>query len=340
VRALLVLFVPLLAASPAWGEPPVVHTLRMATAAPEGTAWAREIRAMSREVEQLTHGTVRMKWYLGGIAGDEVQMGERIRRDQLDGVGSGGMLCARMAPSMRVFSVLGLFQDRSEATFVAGRLKPELDREFQKSGFVNLSEFTLGPQVLFTRQPVQSLADLKKARLWVWDLDEVQLKQLHEMGVPIVPTSVEEAARAYDTGKTDGFMAVVVAALAFQWSTQARYLTPLRFGVLTGCLIIANRAFDSLPLEAQQALRSISASTASRLELSGRQQDEALLGGLFSRHGLTYVRVSDHFRSEFLEAAASAREHLGGALVPQPLLLKVTAWLADFRAEHGQGEKR
>jgi TRAP-type transport system periplasmic protein len=313
------------------GEP---HLVRMASAAPEGTDWAREIHAISREVEAATKGSVKLKWYLNGIAGDELQMGERIRRDQLDGVGSGGMLCTRLAPSMRVLAVLGLFQERAEASYIAGRLKPMLDEEFAKSGYVNLAELSVGVQVLFTRRPVPSLAEMKKTRLWLWDLDEVQKKQLNQMGVPIAPTSLDQAGPAYDAGKSDGFLAVTQAALAFQWSTQARYLTPMKMGVLTGCLIVAHRAFDSLPLPAQDVLRDAAAKAASRLETIGRQQDEQLLGGLFTKHGLKFVNVSERFRAEFFSAAATARETLGAEMIDPALLMKVTSWLADYRAEH------
>src|SRR3954467_6995726 len=77
-------------------------TLRMGTMAPDGTAWARELNAFARDVDQRTHGQVRIKWYYGGITGDEPGMGERIRRGQLDGAASGGPLCESLAPSMRV----------------------------------------------------------------------------------------------------------------------------------------------------------------------------------------------------------------------------------------------
>src|SRR5262249_31582816 len=68
-----------------------VVVLRMATPAPEGTAWAREGHALERDIAELTHGQVRMKWYLSGIAGDEMMMLDRIKREQLDGGASGGM---------------------------------------------------------------------------------------------------------------------------------------------------------------------------------------------------------------------------------------------------------
>jgi len=59
--------------------------IRMATVVPEGTAWWREIRNFQNVVEKETGGQVRLKIYFGGIAGDELEVGERIRREQLDG---------------------------------------------------------------------------------------------------------------------------------------------------------------------------------------------------------------------------------------------------------------
>ncbi len=38
-------------------------TLRLASVAPEGTAFARELRAFGREVQAATHDTVTVKWY-------------------------------------------------------------------------------------------------------------------------------------------------------------------------------------------------------------------------------------------------------------------------------------
>src|SRR5581483_5133972 len=74
--------------------------VRMATVAPDGTAYARELRAFSREVADATQGEVSMKWYWGGIAGYDRQVAERVKRGQLDGVAS-GMICQLVAPSFR-----------------------------------------------------------------------------------------------------------------------------------------------------------------------------------------------------------------------------------------------
>lgn len=97
-RALLLAMVLTAAATRAHAEP---VTLRLATVAPDGTGWARELKAFGREISTSTHDDVLIKWYMSGIAGDELQSHERVQRDQLDGILSGGMLCQRLAPSMR-----------------------------------------------------------------------------------------------------------------------------------------------------------------------------------------------------------------------------------------------
>jgi TRAP-type C4-dicarboxylate transport system substrate-binding protein len=319
----------LLATNLARGDPPIV--VRMASAVPEGTAWAREGAAFARDVEATTRGEVRVKWYLGGIAGDELQVAERIRRDQLDGVGSGGALCSKLAASLRITRLVGLFRNRDESAYVVGRLKPILDEEFRKAGFTNLWEAGLGPEVLFTRMPVRSMADLKRGHLWIWDLDDVFGANLRALDIPTLPLPLDHAGRAYDEGKHDGFLTLPTAALAFQWSAQARYQSDLPMGFLTGCLLVANRAFDAVSPEAQQAIRTAAAKFQARMEDVGRQQDQALLDGGFQRQGLQRVTVSDAFRNEFFAAARAAREQRGAALVPAELLARVNAWLDEYR---------
>src|SRR5262249_9030069 len=69
LRRLLGILMLLLPAS-ASAQP--VSVLRMSTAAPDGTGWARELKAMGDSVQAATHGALRFKWYFGGVTGDEL----------------------------------------------------------------------------------------------------------------------------------------------------------------------------------------------------------------------------------------------------------------------------
>jgi TRAP-type C4-dicarboxylate transport system substrate-binding protein len=187
--------------------------------------------------------------------------------------------------------------------------------------------------MLFTRTPITSVAELKKARLWYWDLDEPMRTQLTAAGLPGVALPVEQAARAYEDQRTDGFLAIPTAALAFQWSAQTPYLSDLRLGFLPGCMVIANHAWDQLTVDERTALTVATAKFQARLEELGRAQDAQLLGGLFERQGVKRTPVSMAFASEFLELARIVRQSLRDKLIPGELIDRVTGWLADYRAE-------
>src|SRR5262249_29590784 len=150
-------------------------------------------------------------------------------------------------------------------------------------------EATLGPEVLFTRRPVRDLGELRKTPLWIWDLDKSLFQQARLLGLTLVPRPIEGAAKAYDDGVTDGFVAIPTGALAWQWSSQAKYLEDLRVSYRAGCVFFASRAFDSLPIEAQKELRAASAKLRVRIDEIGREQDDALLGGLLAKQGLKSV---------------------------------------------------
>ena len=134
-----------LAGSPAGADPAAV---RMASMAPDGTAWARELKAYARDVEAATGGDMRIKLYLGGIAGDEAAVPDRIKKGQLDGE-MAAVTCERMAPSLRVLRVPGLIRRRDEATYVIDRLRPTIEAEFRQKGLeVLLVNFREDPEVV------------------------------------------------------------------------------------------------------------------------------------------------------------------------------------------------
>jgi TRAP-type C4-dicarboxylate transport system substrate-binding protein len=310
---------------------PVV--LKLAAIAPEGTSWAREVRAFARDVETSTNGAVKVKWYLGGIAGDELQSLDRMRRGQLDGVAV-SQACTRLAPSLRVSRVIGLFQSRDEARHIYARLFPTVEQEMSANGYSILTISAFGDEIIFSRTPVRSMTDLRKLRAWFWELDEVWRNEWPALGVNALPLSVNEGTPAYESGKIDSYFVLPTAAIAYQWSSVMRYYTPMPLAYMPACLVIANRALDSLPHNESQAIRAAGAKLGARFDIVNEDLEKQLLGGLFEKQGLQGTPPSQTFQSEFFAQARRARERLDPKLVPPALIEKVNGWLADFRAEH------
>lgn len=306
--------------------------LRMAAITPDGTSWARELIAFSREVESVTQRQVQFKWYFGGIAGDEIQVMDRIRRGQLDGT-SGSLMCSQLAPSLKVTRLIGMFRNRGEFHFVVERLRPRIHLEMQKAGFADLGVANLGHVLVFSQTPIRSMAELRAARIWSWNLDEVWNKLAPALGLRSVMLPVTDAERALVDKRVDAVYAFPQAALAFQWSAHTRYFTELELGALPACIVISLKAMDALPTAVQKAIRDAGARLSARVEEQGRLDDAALTGGLFEKQGLTKIKPDDAFRRDFLDAAKQARDTLGPSIVPLELLSETLSWLADYRVD-------
>jgi TRAP-type C4-dicarboxylate transport system substrate-binding protein len=312
--------------------------LRLATVAPDGSAWAREFRSFGHRVESGTGGRVHVKWYWNGIAGDEQEELERIRRGQLDGAAF-GLFCDRLSPTVRVTRVPGLFQSLDEATATMNLLRPDVDREAHEAGFVVLSAAALGPETFFLRAPAHNLEELRRIKVWRWDVDEVGILMSRAMGLTIAPAPVAEASQLYAQSKSDGFVGIPQAALAYQWAGQARYFIDLRYNYLWGCLALSERAFKHVSAQDQAVVLEAGAWLQERFFDLEQRTDGALLGGVFQGAGLKSLPVSPAFKAEFFQAARVARDRVGQQYVPVALLARVLQLLADYRLEHAEAVK-
>jgi len=296
-------------------EEPTV-TFRMATIAPDGTAWAREARAFARTWETSTEGAVHVKWYFGAIAGSETVALERLRRGQLDGI-AGSLYCELLAPSLRALEIVGMVRSPQQATNMLKALGPQVERELAgtplRALFVSLG---FGHNVLFSRKPVRTMADLRQGRYWVWEMDDVLRHQLAAMGVNTVPLPLEEGVRAYEEHRVDGFFVVAQGALAFQFSSVAKYFTDLETAYLPGCVVVRLASLDQLRYGHQLQLLDAAAKLKARFEEVGAHMDDQLLSTLFMKQGLEAVPMSAAFRDEWMRAGRAAYEQLREQLVP------------------------
>jgi len=305
--------------------------LRFAAIAPDGTRWARLLKDFAREIERDSAGEVQVKWYLGGVAGDETTTLDRVERGDLDGL-AGAIFCQRVAPSLRVLEVTGLVQSNEEAASVLRLVQPNVEEDFQNTPFELLTLSTgFGHRVLFSRDPVRSLEEFKRGRYWVYDLDEVERTQLPLMGVRLVPLPIEQTAPAFDQRRVDGFISVPGAALLYRYSAKASYFTDLHSGYLPACMIVSKRTMSRLSERGQKAVREAGARTGPRFDLIGAQLDAELLQSGFVHQGLSQLPMSPAFRKSWRETAVTASEKLGQRLVSRALMQKVSEFLERQR---------
>jgi TRAP-type C4-dicarboxylate transport system substrate-binding protein len=314
-------------------------TLRIATSAPKGTSWAKDLQAFASDVETRTKGRVKVKLYLGGVAGDESAVEKRIVKGQLEGEFSGGPMCNAVMPSMRVFELPGMFSSQDEAVHVGAQLYATLQDEAKASGYRLLATGSVGPLLVFSKTPVSSLDDLRKLKLWAWDDNTEFIDVMRAMNMTLTPAPLDGAQALLDAGKIDGFWATPLAALAFQWYVGTSYLIEVPAGFLMGCALVRQDAMDRIASEDEEVIMSAAAKLSARIDQDNASGDAELLGGVFEKQGLKKLVPSQKMWAEYFQAAREAREKVSDKLLPKALLPRVNEILGDYRAEHPSAGK-
>ncbi len=321
-------------------DPPPRRTLAMASIAVDGTLWARMFKEFGDEVQRGTHGQVRLKWYFGTTAGDELTALERVRKGELAGT-VGASFCSRVAPSLRALEVPGLVQSDEEAGEVLRQLRPIWEAESERTPLLLLAVSSgLGHRVLFSRRPVRTLQELRKSAYWIYELDEVEREQLPVMGVNIVPLAIPQAGRAYDERRVDGFFSVPAAAVYYRYGVKAKYFTDLQSMFLPGCVIFSRQEFAQLGEQEQRVIREAANRLGERIAIAGSKQDQDLLTRIFPEQGLRPVPMDAAFQRDFVEAARVASARLGSRLIPLDLVRRVSTIVEAIRAGHRRSAAR
>ena len=288
-------------------------TLKIATLAPEGSSWMKLAREWQRAVEARTAGRVRIKFYPGGLQGDERDMLRKMRLGQLGGAQLTAIGLAALEPETSGLGVARTAEDLDEARAVLGdRLRARLEDK----GYVLLGWGDVGPIHLFSNRPVRSLDDLAALRLWMWSDDPLTRKLFDALGLHGVALGIPEVLPALSTGQIDAFFASPLAALALQWASHARYATAAVMGQATGATVIARAAWEAVAPEDRRAILEESHALERRVIAEVRADNARALDSLKSR-GLEIVATPPALERELTERGLKVADEAGAAFTPE-----------------------
>ena len=110
-------------------------TIKIATVAPDGTAWMREMRAAADAVKTKTADRVEIKFYPGGVMGDEPAVLRKMKIGQLQGGAFTGGEISAVVKDAQIYSLPFLFKTPDEVDKVRAELDPLLKKSFEQAGF-------------------------------------------------------------------------------------------------------------------------------------------------------------------------------------------------------------
>jgi TRAP-type C4-dicarboxylate transport system substrate-binding protein len=286
VRQLILGTTLLLVAAPAAGV-----TLKIATVVPEGSAWVREMRGADATIRERTAGRVKLKFYPGGVMGNDQTVLRKIRAGQLHGGAfTSGSLTA-LYQNVDLYSVPLMFRSFDEVDYVRSKMDGSIRDGLARAGMEVLAISDGGFAHLLSQKPVRNISDLEGTKVWVLENDVLSRTALELAGVSPVPLSIADVYTGLQTGLIDTVVAPPMAAIAFQWHTKVRYLTDVPLVYLAGVLAVDRKAFDRLSADDRGIVREVLAEASARLDRDGRVGDEQAKRALVE-HGVETVSAS------------------------------------------------
>ena len=138
----------------------MAKTLKIATVAPAGTTWMKEMKKGANNIKKATDGRVKLKFYPGGVMGNDKSVHRKIKVGQLHGGAftSGGL--AHIDPAIQSLSLPMLFDSEDEVEYVREKMDSSLKQSMEKNGFVLLGISGAGFAQILSKAPLTDLGEL------------------------------------------------------------------------------------------------------------------------------------------------------------------------------------
>ncbi len=308
-------------------------TLKFATLAPAGTTWMKEMTAGAERVAERSEGRVKLKFYPGGVMGNDQSVHRKIKIGQLHGGAftSGGL--AEIEPGVQAYGLPMLFRSLDEVDYVRERLDPVLKREMEAAGFVLLGITEGGFARILSKQPMQDLETLRQSKVWLPEGDDIGLTVFRALGITPISLPIADVFTGLQTGLIETVPVNPTSAIAFQWHSSTAYMTDVPIIYLIGVLAIEKSVFDKLAAEDQAILREEMGAVFERLDVVNREDNEAARLAL-QQQGITFVMPRQGEVERWREIAdSSVDEMVESGIIPRSIVEQVRAYLQEFRGK-------
>jgi len=307
-------------------------TLKIATILPDGTAAMQAMRQGGKEIETLTEGRVKFKFYPGGVMGNDASVMRKMRIGQLHGGAFTSGTMAELYSDAQIYSLPFLVKSKAEVDYLRSKFDAEIFAGLEQAGLVPMGLATGGFAYIMSQAPISSLADIQGKKLWLPQGDKLVEIAIEEIGGNGVPLGLGDVYTGLQTGLIDTVGTSPVGAIALQWYTQVKYATDYPLGYLGGWLAIGAKAWRKLSPEDQKIVREVWRDTYAKMD-QATWDDLSNARAALENNGVKFVSISPDDIPNWLAATERALARAGEAGAYNPATLqRLRDELERFRA--------
>ena len=286
--------------------------IQLGSILPANSLWDRSLKRMAAEWQRETEGRVQLR-VLAGSVKDEGSLARRLKAGRPQAAVFG--LPGEIDDAFNVLSIPFFFESDEEAFHVVEKLTPTFEQVLADQGLVLLNWGHAGWTHFFTAERVASLEDLKRTKIYTTTGDDKMLQWYRQNGFDPVQLAVTDMLLGLNTGLINAHPSPPYVALLFQWYDKTPFMLDVPLTPLFGITVVAERTWNRISAEDQQALRA----SAKRLERDLLREvplEERRSIAEMEQRGLTVVRLDAAALASFRESANELTASWRGNMIP------------------------
>jgi TRAP-type C4-dicarboxylate transport system substrate-binding protein len=291
--------------------------LKVAVPIPRSQEVAIEAKKYNDKLAALTNNQVSVKVYWGGAAGDDVDVLRKMRAGQIDGAPLSLELVSQFVRQALVLASPALFNNYKQVDAARAALTPQMEKEAYDNGFKIMAWADVGRLRIMSKKPVETIADFKKMRPWLYPQSEMLKEFYRGVGATGVPLGIAEVYGGLQTNMIDVIWGSALVAAALNWHSGTEYISERGLGFISGAFVFRKGAWEGLPKAAQDSMLKLSGESAHENQLDLRKQDERTFQRLVQR-GHKPLKAKNE--QEWWDAGKALRSRLVGRVYTKELV--------------------
>ncbi|UCD32833.1 MAG: TRAP transporter substrate-binding protein DctP [Desulfobacterales bacterium] len=282
---------------------------KIATLSPEGTVWMQKMQEGASELAQKTNNRVRIKYYSGGVMGDDKAVLRKIRIGQLHGGALVGGSLSKFYSDNQIYSLPLTFRSFEEVDYVRKHLDQKIAEGLEKGGFVIFGIAEGGFAYVMSKDPIRTVDEMRRQKVWIPDNDSMILEAVKAFDITPIPLPIADVRAGLQTGLINTVTIPPIGAVALQWHTQIKYLMNEPFLYIYGVLAVDIKAFKKISPEDQAMFREIMGRVFFNLNKINRQDNVKALEALRNQ-GVEFTTIPDKSKAKWYNDAETVPKRL------------------------------
>ena len=306
---------------------------KIATLSPEGSVWMEKMREGATDLAQKTNNRVRIKYYPGGVMGDDKAVLRKICIGQLHGGAVVGGSLSQFYPDNRIYTLPLKFKSFEEIDYVRKHLDQRIVDGLENGGFVIFGIAEGGFAYVLSQKPIKTVDEMRRQKVWIPDNDPMILEAVRAFDITPIPLPIADVRAGLQTGLINTVTIPPIGAITLQWHTQIKYLMYEPFMYIYGVLAVDKKAFTKISFEDQAIFRKIMGRIFRDLDRINRQDNVKALEALRNQ-GIEFVKIPKKSLAKWYQDAESVPKRLieAGSL-SQDMVSTLEDLLKEYRSK-------